>query len=183
MQFTELRYQDPATKTYLGSPSIVRLANGDLLATHDYFGPGCPLNHESEEHLHQRLPLQRRRRDVDERHARRRRVLELTLHAGRRRLPDRRVAAVRLHRHPPQHRQRQHVVASGGRGVGPALQRRPATDATQLPLRADARCGSRVVASTAPSRTTRPATGLSASRRASSPPPSTQTCWTQPTGR
>jgi hypothetical protein len=51
MHFTELRYQDPATKTYLGSPSLVRLANGDLLATHDYFGPGCPRNHEDEEHL------------------------------------------------------------------------------------------------------------------------------------
>lgn len=51
MKFTELRYQDPATKTYLGSPSLVRLASGDLLATHDYFGPGCPLNHEGEEHL------------------------------------------------------------------------------------------------------------------------------------
>lgn len=51
MQFTELRYQDPATRTYLGSPSLVRLPNGDLLATHDYFGPGCPRNHEDEEHL------------------------------------------------------------------------------------------------------------------------------------
>ncbi|MBN2393104.1 MAG: exo-alpha-sialidase [Anaerolineae bacterium] len=51
MHFTELRYQDPATKTYLGSPSLVRLANGDMLATHDYFGPGCPRNHEDEEHL------------------------------------------------------------------------------------------------------------------------------------
>ena len=51
MIFTELRFQDPATKTYLGSPSIVRLGNGDLLATHDYFGPGCPRNHENEEHL------------------------------------------------------------------------------------------------------------------------------------
>ena len=51
MRFTELRVQDPATKTYLGSPSIVRLDNGDLLATHDYFGPGCPRNHENEEHL------------------------------------------------------------------------------------------------------------------------------------
>jgi len=51
MQFTELRVQDPATKTYLGSPSIVQLPTGDLLATHDYFGPGCPLNHEGEEHL------------------------------------------------------------------------------------------------------------------------------------
>jgi len=51
MEFVELRVQDPATKTYLGSPSIVRLPNGDLLATHDYFGPGCPVNHEGEEHL------------------------------------------------------------------------------------------------------------------------------------
>ena len=46
-----LRLQDPATRTYLGSPSLARLPSGDLLATHDYFGPGCPLNHEGEEHL------------------------------------------------------------------------------------------------------------------------------------
>lgn len=51
MKFDEIKYQDAATKTYLGSPSIIRLNNGDLLATHDYFGPGCPLNHEGEEHL------------------------------------------------------------------------------------------------------------------------------------
>ncbi len=51
MNFTELRYQDPRTKTYLGSPSLARLPNGDLIATHDYFGPGCPRNHEGEEHL------------------------------------------------------------------------------------------------------------------------------------
>jgi len=51
MQPTEVRVQDPATKTYLGSPSLVRLDNGCLLATHDYFGPGCPRNHENEEHL------------------------------------------------------------------------------------------------------------------------------------
>lgn len=51
MVFTELRYQDPATRTYLGSPSIVRLDSADLLATHDYFGPSCPRNHEDEEHL------------------------------------------------------------------------------------------------------------------------------------
>ena len=51
MQFIEIKYQDPATKAYLGSPSIVRLDSGDLLATHDYFGPGCPKNHEAEEHL------------------------------------------------------------------------------------------------------------------------------------
>ena len=51
MQFNELRFQDPATQTYLGSPSLVRLPGGALLATHDYFGPGCPRNHEAEEHL------------------------------------------------------------------------------------------------------------------------------------
>ncbi|NOY81295.1 MAG: exo-alpha-sialidase [Kiritimatiellaeota bacterium] len=47
----EIKYQDPATKSYLGSPSLVRLDNGDLLASHDYFGPGCPRSHEDEEHL------------------------------------------------------------------------------------------------------------------------------------
>lgn len=46
-----LREQDPATRTYLGSPSLTRLPDGAWLATHDYFGPGCPLNHEAEEHL------------------------------------------------------------------------------------------------------------------------------------
>ena len=51
MQLTELRWQDPTTKTYLGSPSIVRLLDGALLAIHDYFGPGSPRNHENEEHL------------------------------------------------------------------------------------------------------------------------------------
>lgn len=51
MKFNQIKYQDPATKTYLGSPSIIRLDNGDLLVTHDYFGPGCPINHEGEEHL------------------------------------------------------------------------------------------------------------------------------------
>jgi len=35
----------------LGSPSIVRLPDGALLASHDYFGAGCPRNHESEESL------------------------------------------------------------------------------------------------------------------------------------
>ena len=51
MEFNQLRWQNPATKTYLGSPSLIRLPDGALLATHDYFGPGAPLNHEGEEHL------------------------------------------------------------------------------------------------------------------------------------
>ena len=42
MEFNQLRYQDARTKTYLGCPSIVRLPNGDLLGSHDYFGPGAP---------------------------------------------------------------------------------------------------------------------------------------------
>lgn len=51
MEFTQIKYQDAATQTYIGSPSVLRLPNGDILATHDYFGPGCPRNHEREEHL------------------------------------------------------------------------------------------------------------------------------------
>jgi len=51
MKGVELRYQDPRTKTYLGSPSLVKLPDGAFLATHDYFGPGCPRNNENEEHL------------------------------------------------------------------------------------------------------------------------------------
>ncbi len=51
MKGVELRWQDPRTRTYLGSPSIVKMPDGALLATHDYFGPGCPRNHEREEHL------------------------------------------------------------------------------------------------------------------------------------
>ncbi len=44
MQFNQLRFQDARTKTYPGSPSIVLLPGGELLASHDYFGPGCPAN-------------------------------------------------------------------------------------------------------------------------------------------
>ena len=51
MQLIELRFQPEQTQTYLGSPSIVRLADGALVASHDYFGPGCPKNHEAEESL------------------------------------------------------------------------------------------------------------------------------------
>lgn len=51
MIFNEIKFQYPATKTYLGSPSIIRTAKGSLLVTHDYFGKGCPKNHENEEHL------------------------------------------------------------------------------------------------------------------------------------
>ncbi len=47
----EVKYQPERTRTYLGSPSLVRLADGVLLATHDYFGVGCPRNHEGEEAL------------------------------------------------------------------------------------------------------------------------------------
>lgn len=47
----EVKYQPERTRTYLGSPSLVRLSDGALLATHDYFGIGCPRNHEGEEAL------------------------------------------------------------------------------------------------------------------------------------
>ena len=49
--WTPVAYQDASTDCYLGSPSLLRLADGRLLATHDYFGPGAPLNHEGEEFL------------------------------------------------------------------------------------------------------------------------------------
>jgi hypothetical protein len=37
-------YVDPATKQYVGSPSVVILSNGHYVATHDLFGPGSTLN-------------------------------------------------------------------------------------------------------------------------------------------
>jgi len=52
MVWQEVKYQPERTLTYLGSPSIVRLADGALVASHDYFGlKGCPKNHEAEESL------------------------------------------------------------------------------------------------------------------------------------
>ena len=52
MTWHEVKYQPELTKTYLGSPSILRLPDGALLASHDYFGlRGCPKNHEDEESL------------------------------------------------------------------------------------------------------------------------------------
>ncbi len=52
MTWHEVKYQPELTKTYLGSPSILRLPDGVLLASHDYFGlRGCPKNHEAEESL------------------------------------------------------------------------------------------------------------------------------------
>ena len=51
MQWHEIKYQPERAQSFLGSPGLVRLPDGALLATHDYFGPGCPRNHESEESL------------------------------------------------------------------------------------------------------------------------------------
>ena len=51
MTGVEVKYQPERSGTYLGSPSISRLPDGALLAVHDYFGPGCPHNHEDEEAL------------------------------------------------------------------------------------------------------------------------------------
>ena len=51
MIYREVKFQDERTRTFLGSPSILRLEDGTLLATHDHFGPGCPINHEGEEGL------------------------------------------------------------------------------------------------------------------------------------
>lgn len=35
-------HQPPATREYIGSPSILKAPNGDYIATHDLFGPGSP---------------------------------------------------------------------------------------------------------------------------------------------
>ena len=52
MTWHEVKYQPELAKTFLGSPSILRLPDGALLASHDYFGlPNCPRNHEDEESL------------------------------------------------------------------------------------------------------------------------------------
>jgi hypothetical protein len=51
MYWHEIKYLPERSRTYLGSPSILRLPDGALLATHDHFGPGCPRNHEAEESL------------------------------------------------------------------------------------------------------------------------------------
>ena len=56
MDLTHIAFQDAATRSYLGSPSLVRLPadgphGGEIVATHDYFGRGCPRNHDDEEHL------------------------------------------------------------------------------------------------------------------------------------
>ncbi|MBQ6470816.1 MAG: exo-alpha-sialidase, partial [Victivallales bacterium] len=42
---SEVRYQDPRSQIYLGSPNILRLPDGALLACHDFFGPqACDRN-------------------------------------------------------------------------------------------------------------------------------------------
>ncbi len=38
MIYSEVKYQPEQSKTYLGSPSIIRLPDETLVATHDYFG-------------------------------------------------------------------------------------------------------------------------------------------------
>lgn len=35
---SEVKFQDERARIYLGSPSVIRLADGDLVATHDFFG-------------------------------------------------------------------------------------------------------------------------------------------------
>jgi hypothetical protein len=46
-----VKHQPERSRAYLGSPSVLRLPDGALLVTHDYYGTGCPRNHEAEESL------------------------------------------------------------------------------------------------------------------------------------
>lgn len=42
MIYSEVKYQPEKGKCYVGSPSLVKLPDGAILAVHDYFGPGSP---------------------------------------------------------------------------------------------------------------------------------------------
>ena len=44
-------YHPAETKAYLGSPSIVRLPDGALVVSHDFFGPGSPHDEYGREYL------------------------------------------------------------------------------------------------------------------------------------
>ena len=48
---SQVKYQPELSRTFLGSPSVVRLPDNALVVSHDYYGVGCPRNHESEESL------------------------------------------------------------------------------------------------------------------------------------
>lgn len=47
----QVKYQPERSQTYLGSPCMVRLPDGALIVTHDYYGKGCPRNHQADESL------------------------------------------------------------------------------------------------------------------------------------
>jgi len=51
MWISQVHFQDPRTETYLGSPSLVRMPDGAILAIHDYFGNGAPKNAYGEDFL------------------------------------------------------------------------------------------------------------------------------------
>ena len=40
LDLNEIVYHDELSQIYLGSPSIVRLSSGRLVASHDFFGTG-----------------------------------------------------------------------------------------------------------------------------------------------
>ena len=44
LDLNEVAYHDEPSEIYLGSPSIVRLSSGRLVASHDFFGKGCGSN-------------------------------------------------------------------------------------------------------------------------------------------
>lgn len=47
----QVKYQPERSQTYLGSPCVARLPDGALVVTHDYYGKGCPRNHQADESL------------------------------------------------------------------------------------------------------------------------------------
>ena len=140
LTWREVKYQPERSKTYLGSPSILRLPDGALLASHDYFGlPNCPRNHEDEESL---TSIYRSEDDgltwVNITHIMNCYWSSLFAHRG-----SVYILGVSqqygLHRHPPQRRRRLHLDASGRRTQRSALPRRALPPSAELSLRARAR--------------------------------------------
>ena len=48
LEFTVIAHSPASSEIYLGSPSMIRLGNGELLAAHDTFGPNAPKNSHGE---------------------------------------------------------------------------------------------------------------------------------------
>ena len=141
MHFTELRYQDPATRTYLGSPSLVRLRRRRPAGHARLLRPGLA---RSTTRARSTSPASTARATTARTWTN---VTHISAPSGAacsctavQRLPAGRLAAVRLHRHPPQRRRRQHLDPPGRRDTAGCCSEagltttRPTTTARPVPV-------------------------------------------------